>query len=100
MLVTAVKRKYLQRIIFNFHKKNAAKATQDEQNDDEVRDDDDAVINNVVATLGRFCVSAKFSTRFARNIFAVFMVLAAWLQNCAKLGQSLHCKIYDIYEYI
>lgn len=103
MLVTAVERKYLQRIIFNFHKKNPAKATQDDHNDDDdeahddapdnARDDDDEladdVVNNIVAvaaTLGRCCVSLKFQ----RASHATFLLLLWFSQRkmAAKLRKN------------
>lgn len=103
MLVTAVERKYLQRIIFNFHKKNPAKATQDDRNDD---DDDDAldndddeldddVVNNLVAVAWSLLCLGKFSTKFARNIFVAFMVLEHVLKFAMK-----HLLVHTIYENI
>lgn len=97
MLVTTVERKYLQRIIFNFHKKNPAKATEDDRNDDDDdaldNDDDeldDDVVNNLVAvavTLGRFCVLVNFQ----RNSHATFLLLLWFWQRkmAAKLRKIL-----------
>lgn len=106
MLVTAVERKYLQRIIFNFHKKNPA--TQDDRNvddDDELDNDDDDVVNNLVAVAWSLLCLGKFSTKFARNIFVAFMILAA--QNDCKISQKLvlkfamkHLLVHTIYENI
>lgn len=117
MLVTAVERKYLQRIIFNFHKKNPAEATQDDPNDDDDADDaldidddalDDDVVNNVVAvpvTLGRFCVSVNFQ----QNSHATFLLLlwfwqrkmaAELCKNCAKVCNETYIIKHTIYENI
>lgn len=88
----------MQRIIFNFHKKNPAKATQDDHNDDEAHDDapddgdddselaDDVVNNIVAATLGRCCVSLKFQ----RESHATFLLLLWFLQRkmAAKLRKN------------
>lgn len=84
----------MQRIIFNFHKKNPAKATQDDHNDDEAHDDapnddelaDDDVNNIVATTLGRFCVSLKFQ----RDSHATFLLLLWFSQRkmAAKLRKN------------
>lgn len=89
----------MQRIIFNFHKKNPAKATQDDHNDDDNDDDEahddadddgelaDDVVNNIVATtLVRCCVSLKFQ----RDSHATFLLLLWFSQRkmAAKLRKS------------
>lgn len=90
----------MQRIIFNFHKKNPAKATQDDHNDDDNDDDEahddapdddselaDDVVNNIVATtLVRCCVSLKFQ----RDSHATFVLLLWFSQRktAAKLRKN------------
>lgn len=103
----------MQRIIFNFHKKNPAKATQDDHNDDDEAHDDapdddselaDDVVNNIVAvatTLGRFCVSLKFQ----RDSHATLLLLL-WLSQrkmAAKLRKNFameHLLVHTKYKNI
>lgn len=106
----------MQRIIFNFHKKNPAKATQDDHNDDDdeahndAHDDapddgdelaDDVVNNIVAATLGRCCVSLKFQ----RDSHATFLLLL-WLSQrkmAAKLRKNFameHLLVHTKYKNI
>lgn len=104
----------MQRIIFNFHKKNPAKATQDDHNDDDNDDDEahdapdddgelaDDVVNNIVATtLGCFCVSLKFQ----RDSHATFLLLL-WLSQrkmAAKLRKNFameHLLVHTKYKNI
>lgn len=102
----------MQRIIFNFHKKNPAKATQDDHNDDEAHDDApaddgelaDDVVNNIVAvatTLGCCCVSLKFQ----RDSHATFLLLLWFSQRkmAAKLRKNFateHLLVHTKYKNI